>query len=261
MISTSVRSAQTTNIFVGLQQVNLDTADNKLFCRIAGMDKPDLSTFSGRLEYAMQTAKLSQAELARRINVKQQNIAYLIKKGQGSSHTNQIANELHVNADWLATGKGEPTALVAPPITEESSESLNRLSFGFSEIKGILRMSENDSLLVSITSIDLPTHKVAILNWSATTLCYQIKGNELQPALYDGWIVAVDPALTPQSGELVIVNLKDGSSIFGMYLYDRVDSVTVQSVKNQRSSAIDRSNISEILPFRGIAMPSQATTI
>lgn len=66
-----------------------------------------MNTYGERLAYAMLLAdNMSQSELARQSNVKQQSIQYLIDKGKGSSHTATFARILRVRPEWLAKGTG-----------------------------------------------------------------------------------------------------------------------------------------------------------
>ncbi len=72
--------------------------------------EPDLSTFAGRLRFAMRAAgKTNQSALAREIGVKPQAIQYLVapsNSATGSTHVAALAGALNVNPQWLATGKG-----------------------------------------------------------------------------------------------------------------------------------------------------------
>jgi len=62
---------------------------------------------SERLSAALEELKISQAELARKIQVKPQVINYLCKnKTKASSLTYEIADALGINGEWLATGEG-----------------------------------------------------------------------------------------------------------------------------------------------------------
>jgi transcriptional regulator with XRE-family HTH domain len=65
------------------------------------------TTFGERLLQALKHKGMSQRELAKRIGVSPQNINFLIKEGQGSNKTSQIASILGVNPKWLETGKGD----------------------------------------------------------------------------------------------------------------------------------------------------------
>lgn len=69
-----------------------------------------MSTFASRVRQARDHAGLSQAALAARLGVKQQAVQYLENpkhNARGSRHTTAIARECGVDANWLATGKGE----------------------------------------------------------------------------------------------------------------------------------------------------------
>lgn len=68
-----------------------------------------MATYAHRLKEAREHAKISQPELARRLDVKQQAISYLENPksaARGSKYTAAIARECGVNADWLASGRG-----------------------------------------------------------------------------------------------------------------------------------------------------------
>jgi len=67
------------------------------------------TTFGERIKQARKHAQLSQAELARRITVKQQAIEYLENpknNAQASRHTSEIARACGVDAGWLAKADG-----------------------------------------------------------------------------------------------------------------------------------------------------------
>jgi phage repressor protein C with HTH and peptisase S24 domain len=72
----------------------------------------DLSTFTARLRWAMDKAKkTNMSALAREIGVTPQSIQYLCdpkNNANGSEHVTKLGAALNVNADWLATGEGNP---------------------------------------------------------------------------------------------------------------------------------------------------------
>lgn len=78
------------------------------------MDKFDLTTYSGRLAYAMHKAgKTNQSELAREISavsgtkVTQQTIQHLVSEGKGSTHNAKLSKVLGISTLWLETGLGD----------------------------------------------------------------------------------------------------------------------------------------------------------
>jgi transcriptional regulator with XRE-family HTH domain len=76
------------------------------------------TTYSGRLKQAREHAKLSQAELGRRIGKSAQAIQYLEdprQAAQGSKMTPRIAQECGVSSVWLASGAGAMLAQLEAP--------------------------------------------------------------------------------------------------------------------------------------------------
>jgi transcriptional regulator with XRE-family HTH domain len=86
------------------------------------------ASYGERLKEARAFAKLSQAELASAVGVKQQTIQYLEnpqRSAAGSKHTAAIARICKVNADWLATGHGKMhLAMTADLGTEDGRRSI-----------------------------------------------------------------------------------------------------------------------------------------
>lgn len=116
----------------------------KAVCRL------NVVTFAERVKKARERAKLSQAELARRLGLKQQAIQYLEDRknnARGSKHTAGIARECGVDPNWLSSGQGQmlrvdaakqPEAAYAALSTEAREVALawSRLSL---ELQGWLR--------------------------------------------------------------------------------------------------------------------------
>jgi len=76
------------------------------------MNTQTVNTLADRLIFALEQNQVSQAELARRINVKRQAIQYLCSSGTSKSKfAYDIAEALNINVDWLVTGNGEMNAV------------------------------------------------------------------------------------------------------------------------------------------------------
>jgi ribosome-binding protein aMBF1 (putative translation factor) len=72
------------------------------------MNKQEVNTLSDRLSHALVTLEISQAELARRINVKRQAVQYICTNAlTKSKFAYDIAEALGINVSWLITGAGE----------------------------------------------------------------------------------------------------------------------------------------------------------
>lgn len=232
------------------------------------MDNIDLSTYGKRLQFAMTRANVGQAALARMINVKQQNIGYLIKKGQGSSHTTAICNALNINADWLTQGIGSMTSYDAHndkmSAIDQKCASQNKdraISSGYSVIKGYIQMSKESHFAINVNQYDAPQQQIALSNLPPNTVTYQIRGSDMQPALFDSWIVSCDPDAQLQSGELMLAQLKDGQMLIGVFAYQNNGSLTMQSIKTQTPQTIDLNDIDHTMAIISITMPSQAIPI
>ena len=63
--------------------------------------------FGQRLKTARKAAKMTQADLAKKVGIGQSTIAELEKSGNGSSHVPVMAAVLGCSALWLATGEGQ----------------------------------------------------------------------------------------------------------------------------------------------------------
>ena len=68
----------------------------------------DMSTdFGKRIKAARKHAKLTQTDLAEKIDIAQASLSHLENSAFSSAHTVQIATACGVSAHWLATGEGE----------------------------------------------------------------------------------------------------------------------------------------------------------
>lgn len=96
----------------------------------------DLSTFAGRLNWALDAAQVSRSALARRVGTSPQAISHLCQPdngAQGSVHTTNIALALQVDSHWLASGRGHPgwRTLTANP-SQFSQVHLSMTAIGLS---------------------------------------------------------------------------------------------------------------------------------
>lgn len=227
--------------------------------------QPDQSpdNLGARLKIALDQLNIKQRELARRISKTgddddisklSSSINNLIKRNSKKSDlTTAICLSLNINRMWLESGVGQMI-----DFQQNTGDTINNgLSFGFCEIKGHLRMTENDGYNINITPIAVATHKIAIMNWTPNTKCLQIRGSELQPALYNGWIVAIDKSAELISNQMLLIALKDGRTLIGVYQFADQYTVTVQSLKTQQPRAIDRDQIDYLAPITSITMPNQ----
>ena len=79
----------------------------------------DLTTLSGRVVFALKLKGKSMAWLARKLDVKHQAIQYLCtSKTKKSKFTPEIAANLKLNYEWLATGQGHISSREVPVLCD-----------------------------------------------------------------------------------------------------------------------------------------------
>jgi SOS-response transcriptional repressor LexA len=80
------------------------------------MEIKTLRTLSERLHFAMEKEGISQAALARAVDIKPAALQYLLSSNaQASRFTFELAHALNVRPEWLATGNG-PVAIEEDPL-------------------------------------------------------------------------------------------------------------------------------------------------
>lgn len=160
----------------------------------------ELKTLSDRLAYALDKLNISQAELARKINVKRQAIQYLCTSGmEKSKFAFDIAEALNINVDWLASGKGEMV------ITESSEQRLLLQQ----QIVPLLEWSEIDMWLGQHPNKEFITkHTVAHDMFSKRTFALKLKDNSMFPRFDSSTIIIVDPEQAPTPPCFVLVQVK-----------------------------------------------------
>ncbi len=83
---------------------------------ITTMEIKTLRTLSDRLHFAMEKEGISQAALARAVDIKPAALQYLLSSNaQVSRFTFELAHALNVRPEWLATGNG-PVAVEEDPL-------------------------------------------------------------------------------------------------------------------------------------------------
>jgi phage repressor protein C with HTH and peptisase S24 domain len=90
-----------------------------------------------------------------------------------------------------------------------------------------------------------------------TAHALRVRGDQMAPAIRDGWFVVVSPNSTPAVGEYVAVELRDGSKMIRELLYQRADSVSVMEVNGQVRQTIPAEEIISIQAIAAVVPPSQ----
>lgn len=212
-------------------------------------------SYTGRLLWAMhQAGKTNQSELARAVGVKPQSIQYLCDPqsgARGSSHTPSLARELGVEAEWLATGLGQPKDGPQVIRTQESSGpgyAVVPSASGWS-IKAHVRVLDAQGLLERL--LPSPDHGSDTLNWPMQSTraldVVAVKGHALTPVIKDGQFLVLDPRpdqLEPE--DIVLLTLRDGRMLLRELMVARKDTLSVLPVLGGQVEPLPREQIEGI---------------
>lgn len=159
----------------------------------------NLETLSDRLLYALEVLKVTQAELARKIDVKPQAINYLCKsKTKKSQLTYDIADALGISGEWLASGTGYMNPEDDPQYKLLSAQ--NRVPVvTYNQVKLYCRKH--------IRSFD----NESVLEWLLTTansgengFAVKIQDKSMYPRFELGTTVIINPDKKPSDKEFVL---------------------------------------------------------
>ncbi|TAK93245.1 MAG: hypothetical protein EPO09_13205 [Aquabacterium sp.] len=212
-------------------------------------------SYTGRLLWAMHKAgKTNQSELARAVGVKPQSIQYLCDPqsgARGSSHTPSLARELGVEAEWLATGQGQPQHGPNVIRTQESSGPGYAVvpSTSTWSIKAHLRVLDAQGLLERF--VPSPDDGRDILCWPMQSTraldVVAVKGHALAPVIKDGQFLVLDPRpdqLEPE--DIVLLTLRDGRMLLRELMVVRKDTLSVLPVLGGQVEPLPREQIEGI---------------
>ena len=206
-----------------------------------------------RVRQARTAAKLSQEELAALVRMTQGAITAMeIRDSDSSRKSLALATALKVSHHWLITGQEstEKQSSIFQPVTD--------LSFQIIQVLGTIEMMDSKAQNISVKHIAAPTHGVPVLFATAKTRVYQIVGSVMQRPFRDGWLVSCDPTRQPTKGEYLLIEHTDGVWSIGEYLFDRPNSIEIDSLNELGRISIQRSCISKLYPITAIIAPSQS---
>ncbi|MGJ7512375.1 helix-turn-helix domain-containing protein [Variovorax sp. GT1P44] len=90
-----------------------------------------------------------------------------------------------------------------------------------------------------------------------TAHALRVRGDQMAPAIRDGWYVVVSPNSTPAVGEYVAVTLRDGQKMVRELLFQRADSIAVMEVNGQVRQTIPTEEVESIHAIAAVIPPSQ----
>lgn len=186
------------------------------------------TTLSERLKTAMDLhgKKMSQGTLAKLSGISQPTVNRLLTgKVNGSGYLIQIANALDVDAEWLATGKGEMLKGEVTPITEK-----------LESLKAVPVWNKNGKTEESvICPIGKPTN-----HWRA----YVLEKNSGCRDATAGSLIFVDTDSSPGSNDYVVARVGQDVSV---YSYLSGGAKGYLAVDDERIPLLDLSSSGELI--------------
>ena len=186
-----------------------------------------MKTFADRLKTLRGSAHLTQAELARRLNVSRGALANWEVGGEiARDNIRRISQEFDASLDWLENGRGKPPAVVTTNNLASSNKEADSVSLaslghrpnanigprnggGWREVPvyGQAVAGEDGEFLMNgdvLYRAFAPPSVVEI----ADAYGVRVSGLSMEPRYFDGEVVFVDPSRMPKTGDFVVVQIK-----------------------------------------------------
>lgn len=238
------------------------------------------TSFAVRVTAALKHKGISQtqaaAELSRRLGVKitQQGISHMARLGAKSALSADLAKLCGVEPEWLAYGiepmvreraNGLGITHAATHIVDSNGLAIKsgvEDDAGFTdalEVLGKARGALRRLPIVGAASLgydgfwvemDFPVGHgdgyVEHFSTDRNAYALRVRGDSMFPAIRDGNIVVVEPNVTPNAGEFVMVRLKDGRSTVKEFLWRKDGAIALQAVNGQQRMTIPEDQIEKV---------------
>ncbi|MET3915956.1 phage repressor protein C with HTH and peptisase S24 domain [Variovorax sp. OAS795] len=160
------------------------------------------------------------------------------------------------SALWLAKGKGQKK--VDAPGSHDDAEFAGRARQArFVPVVGTAKMGD-DGYYEEISSVvGAGDGHIEIATEDPNAYGLRVRGQSMFPAIRDGWYVLVEPNGTPQTGEYVLLKLRDGRKMVKELLVRRTTSIEVLSVNTQERLTFDTAEIDAIHAVAAVVSSSK----
>lgn len=156
-----------------------------------------MKTLSDRLRYLLKVNELTEDALAKKVNVSQQAINYVLNgKTRSPKNILEIATALGVNAHWLKTGEGERDADVVRVVNLQEPIGENTIRIEILDVEasagnGAFLTRSEQGLLAQ--EFDLDFFRRQFERTDAKNLkIIAVKGDSMAPTLESGDLLYVD---------------------------------------------------------------------
>lgn len=187
-----------------------------------------MKILADRLKTEMKRQGFTQEALALASGVSQGTIYKLTSgKAKETAKIVQIANALGVSAEWLATGANPLNIADA-----YKADMVVKTGTRRSPIVGIAQMGDDGYWYENGRPVGDGDGYIEAISHDINCYSLEVRGDSMFPAIRDGWFVVVEPNTDPVPGEYVVVKTTDGRSMVKELLWNRGDSVSLQSVND-----------------------------
>lgn len=167
--------------------------------------------FGLRLKEARKAAKMTQAELAKKVGIGQSTIAELEKTGNGSSHVPAMAAALKCSAIWLSKGDGR--------MDDGFDANVQQVALGMRPYPVISRIQAGALCEIATPygpgdGFDVEFGDDDASQWS---FFLEIEGDSMLPDFRPGDRVLIDPDVTPRPGDFVAARNTKQEATFKKY--------------------------------------------
>jgi phage repressor protein C with HTH and peptisase S24 domain len=229
-----------------------------------------MTTLQKRIEEILTAMRWGSTELAKAAGVSVGAVSQW-KSGATKSLRGEVASRIQAatgySALWITTGKtpkkaAESNALQAAK-QHPIPSGLNLTYAGSPQkskgipVVGTARMGEDGYY----TELEYPVGHgdghVEGYSSDASAYALRVRGDSMAPAIKDGYFVIVEPHGACVPGEYVVIAMKSGEKLCKELMFERTDTIAVQSVNGGAVRTIERKDIEHMHPVSNIISPSK----
>ena len=168
-----------------------------------------MTTLSERIRQAREALGMSQAELAKKVGIKQQSIGDLESgKTRGSKHLLAISRSLGQTPEWPETGAGDMVSNIPTPNAGELflAPSLSGMPLDVPEL-GTAVGGANGDFSLNGQVVDYKPRPPGIAK-NRSVFCLRIRGDSMVPKYEEGDLIYVTPNRPTKAGDDVLIEMK-----------------------------------------------------
>lgn len=162
------------------------------------------------------------------------------------------------SALWIASGKGEKLARLAPHQDEDSAEFAGEVKkLKRVPVVGTAKLGDNGYYEELSPIAGGGDGAIEMATSDPRAYCLRVRGQSMFPAIRDGWYVLVEPNAIPATGEYVLVKLNNGKKMVKELLYRRSTTIEVMSVNGGERLSYDITELEALEAVCAVVPPSK----